>query len=225
MDLRTRAKRFTLFAVILVSGAATSSCAGLNYREKEQVAQLTEIGIDPTDKGNNSGWVAGPLNIIPGAGNFYLATGTGESNQVVYGVLNIIPGWLVWPFTCLWSVPQAAVDAHNINKRQTVEYYFNTERGRQEMVQIRNSLAARAGSSPYANFVATPVPAPAFVPAPAPAPAAPQPQRRFWLTLEGKSVLKTEAEARLYPPNTPAMPEGQMAGWSTVGALLPPAAR
>lgn len=223
MGFLTRATKLTIYAAFLVSGAAASSCAGLNYREKEQVAQLTEIGIDPTDKGNNSGWIAGPLNLVPGAGNFYLATGTGESNQVVYGVLNIIPGWLVWPFTCLWSVPQAAVDAHNINKRQTVDYYFNTERGRQEMVQIRNTLAARAGSSQYPNYAATPVPPPAYVPAPAPVP--PQPQRRFWLTLEGKSILKTEAEARMYPPNTPAMPEGQMAGWSTVGVLLPPAAR
>ena len=114
-----------------------ASCAGLTPREQGQARQLREAGISETEMGTKNGWVSGPLNIIPGVGNFYLATGKDSGSQVIYGILNIIPGWLLWPVTCAWSVPQAAVDAGNINRRQTIVYFFETDAGKKEFEERR----------------------------------------------------------------------------------------
>lgn len=229
-----------LAAIVFASG-----CAGLSSREKEQVRDLNAVGIDSASMGTNNGWAAGLLNLLPGIGNFYLATGTNESPQVLYGVLNIVPGWFVWPFSCLWAIPQGAIDANNINQRQTVDYYYNTERGTRELAQARarrsswtemSSMAqptsAQAASAiqagqaqqvPPPQAQLPPVSPPQVQPVPTHQSVTqpPPPQRRFWCTVAGASVLKSESEARLLPLNTPAMPENQVGGWSTIGVLLP----
>lgn len=67
-----------------------------------------------------------------------------------------------------------------------------------------------------------PDPPPPPVSSPPPPPAPPPPaSKSFWCTIDGKSVLKTEAETRALPPDTPAMPQDQAGGWSTVGRLFP----
>lgn len=132
---------------LLILGGA--SCAGLSPREQGQARQLREAGISDTEMGTKKGWVSGCLNIIPGVGNFYLASGKDSGSQVIYGILNIIPGWLVWPITCAWSVPQAAVDAGNINRRQTIVYFFETEDGKKEFEQRKaDTLKAESPNLP-----------------------------------------------------------------------------
>jgi hypothetical protein len=83
---------------------------------------------------------------------------------------------------------------------------------------------------PFANrgLPATSAPTPPAAPAagappPPPAPA-PTSTLKLWVSLNGQSVLKNEAEARLLPPTTPAMSENQQSGWLTIAALLPVAA-
>lgn len=61
-------------------------------------------------------------------------------------------------------------------------------------------------------------PAPAGPPTPAPAPAS---ALKLWVSLNGASVLKTEAECRVLPATTPAMSENQTSGWLTIAAFLP----
>ena len=56
---------------------------------------------------------------MPGFGNFYLAIGTNEGDQWLYGTLNL----LLWPVSVVWGIPEAAIDAGNINKRNTAYYY------------------------------------------------------------------------------------------------------
>lgn len=124
---------------LLIAAVATTGCAGLSRAERDRVRQLEQAGIDSTSQGNNSSWVAGVLQIVPGIGNFYLAAGTEENHQIWYGVLNIIPGWLVWPIGVVWAVPQGAVDAHNINQRQTITYYFDTDEGKAALSRHRSS--------------------------------------------------------------------------------------
>ena len=86
---------------------------------------LEQAGIDSTSQGNNSSWVAGVLQIVPGIGNFYLAAGTEEHPQIWYGVLNIIPGWLVWPigrtprFCPAWTVLSSGTAVRKQPKRST----------------------------------------------------------------------------------------------------------
>lgn len=140
--------RTTLIGAAIVVASLSSGCAGLSRVERERVRTLESQGIDSTAEGNNNAWVAGILQIVPGVGNFYLASGTEEHNQIWFGVLNIIPGWLVWPFGILWAVPQGAVDAHNINQRQTVTYYFDTEEGRAALARLRAQRSPTPAGAP-----------------------------------------------------------------------------
>lgn len=131
------------------------SCTTLNSMEKAKIAELELKGIKvPHEEVKNPG-AAGALNILPGFGNFYLAVGTDESEHWLYGFLNL----LLWPISVVWGVPEAAIDAANINKRNTV-YYYSFGPG-------KDTLQAQ-----------TPQPATQSVPAsqPAPAPIQAEPQ-------------------------------------------------
>ena len=67
---------------------------------------------------------------MPGVGNFYLGCGNGaESNQIIYGILN----FLFWPWSPIWAIPEAAIDADNINNREMIYYYKYDEQGKKEL--------------------------------------------------------------------------------------------
>jgi hypothetical protein len=84
-----------------------------------------------------SGVTAGALNLLPGIGNFYLGTGNAaESSHVLYGVLNL----LTWPLSILWGVPEAVIDADNINKREMLYYYTYDEQGKQALKKSKINL-------------------------------------------------------------------------------------
>lgn len=102
-----------LISVFLVS------CTSLSSLERHKIAELESKGIRvPHEEVKNPG-AAGALNILPGFGNFYLAVGTNESDQWLFGFLNL----LLWPISIVWGVPEAAIDASTINKRNSVYYY------------------------------------------------------------------------------------------------------
>ena len=77
--------------------------------------------------------IAGALNILPGFGNFYLAVGSGESSQWVIGFLNL----LVWPYSVVWAIPEAAIDANTINKKEILYHYTMSPVGRREFASIK----------------------------------------------------------------------------------------
>lgn len=80
-------------------------CVSLTFQEQQELAQLQYRGI--TVDRASGGWQkpasplsAGLLNILPGGGNFYLASGNaGDSAQWTYGFLNL----LTWPISILWE--------------------------------------------------------------------------------------------------------------------------
>lgn len=75
---------------------------------------------------------AGSLNLLPGFGNFYLASGNGaNSSQYLYGFLNLI----TWPISVLWGIPEAAVDANRINERELIYFYTFEESGKEALAQ------------------------------------------------------------------------------------------
>jgi hypothetical protein len=70
------------------------------------------------------------LNLLPGVGNFYLAAGNGgDSSHYTYGTLNL----LTWPLSILWGIPEAAIDANTINKREMLYYYNFDPHGKKEL--------------------------------------------------------------------------------------------
>jgi hypothetical protein len=106
-----------------------SGCVSLSRSEKEDLRVLRDAGFSQTEEKVKSAPLAGSLNLFFGAGNFYLATGTDESELWLVGFLDL----LTWPISILWAIPQGALDAITINKKETVYYYMKTERGRTEL--------------------------------------------------------------------------------------------
>ena len=120
-----------------------SGCTTLNRQEREQIKELQEQGVTVDRPVGNyekpaSGVTAAALNLLPGIGNFYLGSGNAaESSHIVYGVLNL----LTWPLSVLWAVPEAAIDADNINKREMLYYYKYNKQGREALRKSQVTLS------------------------------------------------------------------------------------
>ncbi|HCU59148.1 MAG TPA: hypothetical protein DIC64_04115 [Alphaproteobacteria bacterium] len=112
-----------------------AACTSLTKAEQDQLHLLKSYGITvdkPIGQYEKPAKpaAAGLLNLLPGFGNFYLAAGNGaESNHWLYGAGNL----LFWPISILWGVPEAVVDANNINKRELIYYYQYNPIGKQEL--------------------------------------------------------------------------------------------
>lgn len=130
---------------------ACTACTSLSFQEQQQLSQLQYQGI--TVDRAPGGWqrpaspmAAGLLNILPGVGNMYLASGNGaDSSHWIYAAGN----FLTWPFSILWGVPEAAIDATTINKRDMLNFY---KYGDQSAMQVRLEPQQPAQAfSPAAN--------------------------------------------------------------------------
>ena len=116
-----------------------AACQSLTYQEQRQLTELRYKGVTiDTPVGDwekpASPLTAGLLNLLPGIGNFYLGNGqAAQSEQNIYGLLNL----LTWPLSILWGVPEAAIDANSINKRDLLMYYMYDERGRRFYQNLR----------------------------------------------------------------------------------------
>ena len=111
---------------------AFAGCTNLTRLEELELRTLKGQGVSvdkPVGSWERPASPAGAalLNILPGFGNFYLASGNGgDSSHYLYGTLNL----LAWPISVLWGVPEAAIDAKKINERELVYYYNYDEDGR-----------------------------------------------------------------------------------------------
>ena len=116
--------------------ACVCSCISLSRGEKETLQELKSYGIQGGESECKTPAVAGLLNILPGGGNFYLAYGTDEAGQWTVGFLNL----LTWPYSVVWGIPQAAIDANTINKKETIYYYKFDSEGKNalEMLKAKN---------------------------------------------------------------------------------------
>ncbi len=131
-------KKFILLSVFLIAG-----CTTLTRQENNQIRELSAQGVTIDRPAGNfekpkSSVAAGALNLLPGIGNFYLGTGNGaESSHVLYGFLNL----LFWPMSIVWAVPEAAIDATNINKREMLYYYTYDPNGKKELKEAKIQLS------------------------------------------------------------------------------------
>ncbi len=119
----------TLF---LAASLLLASCTSLTHQERNTLRSLQAQGITVDKPVGNweapaSPAGAGALNLLPGFGNFYLASGNaGDSGQYLYGFLNL----LTWPISILWGVPEATIDAGTINERELIYFYTFDESGK-----------------------------------------------------------------------------------------------
>ena len=75
--------------------------------------------------------LAAVMNVLPGMGNIYLAIDTDESTMWAATGIGVV-SWLVWPLSAVIAIPEAAIDAVTINRREAIYYYQRTEEGRAE---------------------------------------------------------------------------------------------
>lgn len=121
-----------------------SGCTTLTHQEKNTLRGLKAHGITVEKPAGlweapASPAAAGALNLLPGFGNFYLASGNGaDSSQYLYGFLNLI----TWPISVLWGIPEAAVDANRINERELIYYYTYDDSGIEALSQQGLNLTA-----------------------------------------------------------------------------------
>lgn len=119
-----------------------SACTTLTKQEQNELRSLKAQGVTVDrpagsfERPANPG-AAGALNLLPGIGNFYLAGGNGgDSSHWLYGCLNLI----TWPFSILWGIPEAAIDANRINERELIYYYKYDRQGQKELAREGKSL-------------------------------------------------------------------------------------
>lgn len=133
-------------AILSTFCLALSACTSLSYHEQNALRSLNANGIS-VDKpagewkrpANPAG--AGALNLLPGVGNFYLASGNGgDGSHYLYGFLNL----LTWPISVVWGIPEAAIDAGTINERELVYYYTFDESGK-EALKVRGLELTSSG--------------------------------------------------------------------------------
>lgn len=129
---------FYLAALLL----CLSACTTLTKQEQNELRNLKAQGVTVDrpagsfERPANPG-AAGALNLLPGIGNFYLASGNGgDSSHWLYGCLNLI----TWPFSILWGIPEAAIDANRINERELIYYYKYDRQGQKELAREGKSL-------------------------------------------------------------------------------------
>jgi hypothetical protein len=127
--MRQAAGILVMCAVVVVA----SACVTLSRSEQTTLQELGAYGIRGTEIQKKSPVAAGALNILPGFGNFYLAIGSSETNQWLFGAANL----LVWPLSIFWGVPEAAIDAGTINKKETIYYYTYDPSGKQDLARRR----------------------------------------------------------------------------------------
>lgn len=127
---------------LLLLAAILTACTTLTKQEQDNLHILQANGITVDKPIGNFERPANPagaaaLNLLPGGGDFYLASGNaGDSSYWLYGFLNL----LTWPFSIIWGVPEAAIDAGTINKRELVYYYQFNPMGKKELAKANISL-------------------------------------------------------------------------------------
>ncbi|MFH1230570.1 MAG: hypothetical protein V1709_03645 [Planctomycetota bacterium] len=113
--------------VLLVLCLCFTGCVSMSGMEKVQYQkmhyELQKVGLPEFEENNPT--TAGALNILPGVGNAYLG-------QWGAFVANLI----FWPYSILWGVPQAAIDAGTLNEKETF-YFYTFGLGKEQLEEAK----------------------------------------------------------------------------------------
>lgn len=126
-------KRLVICLMIVLT---LGGCVSLSAQDEKTAQELKSYGLKQSWTQPKNVFLAGLLNVLPFAGNLYLSAGKdGDSDQVAYGVLNF---FFIYPISILWAVPQAAIDAHTLNKKVFVDYYTFDKAGQRTLDALKN---------------------------------------------------------------------------------------
>jgi hypothetical protein len=118
--------------------AVFSGCVTMSRTDANELREIRELGLPMHPEGASKDLdLAAFLSLTGFGGNIYLAIGSDQAAQWAYGFIN----FLFWPFSVAWAFPQAIIDAHTMNKLETLYYYRFDPRGKAALDEAR----ARAG--------------------------------------------------------------------------------
>ncbi len=120
------------FVSVLIMVALLSGCASMTKFEADNYRELEDLGAE-CDKVADPG-AAAILNVLPGFGDIYLASGNG-ANSSNWGAF--VLDLLFWPVSVVWAIPQGGITATNINKKECVGYYHHTTRGKKALKELQ----------------------------------------------------------------------------------------
>jgi len=118
-----------LMLVVMLSG-----CMSLTQSEKNAVYELKSYGVKTCDVKVKSPATAAWLNLLPGVGHFYLASGSEEKQLWGMAFFNLC----TYPLSWFWGIPGAYSDAVVLNKKEQVRFYQYMPAGQEELKALRN---------------------------------------------------------------------------------------
>ena len=123
-----------LLAVLLLF---LTGCQTLTMSEQEKVGELKALGVDPESQGSRGPWATAFGNVFLGMGN--LANGQAGLFAV---------DLMTWPVSILWSPAVGYNQAHVLNQKETVDYFYETRGGRAHIAAIRRGVINPKTPSP-----------------------------------------------------------------------------
>jgi len=97
--------------LILAVGLILAGCAHMTPAQRDLWDELVAKG-EPI-AGYPVPALSGVLSVLPGGGQF-------ANGQIGLGIVNLI----FWPFSTLWGLPSAILDAGTLRKMRSVEAYL-----------------------------------------------------------------------------------------------------
>ena len=123
---------FKLNAVLLLV-LMLSGCMSLTQSEKNAVYELKSYGVNTCDVKVKDPAVAAWLNLLPGVGHFYLASGSEEKQLWGMAFFNLF----TYPLSWFWGIPGAYSDAGVLNKKEQVRFYQYDSTGQEQLKALR----------------------------------------------------------------------------------------
>jgi len=110
-----------------------SGCMSLSQAEKNAVYELKSYGVKTCDVKIKDPAVAAWLNVMPGVGHFYLASGSEENQLWGMAFFNLF----TYPLSWFWGIPGAYSDAKVLNKKEQIRFYQYNPAGQEQLKALR----------------------------------------------------------------------------------------
>jgi hypothetical protein len=114
-------------------GVMLSGCMSLTPAEKNAVYELKSYGVKNCQMKVREPSTAAWLNLLPGVGHFYLASGSEEKQLWGMAFFNLF----TYPLSWFWGIPGAYSDAKVLNKKEWVRFYQYAPAGQEELKALR----------------------------------------------------------------------------------------
>lgn len=125
-------------SVVLMLVVMLSGCMSLTQSEKNAVYELKSYGVKTCNVKIKDPAVAAWLNLLPGVGHFYLASGSEEKQLWKMAFFNLF----TYPLSWFWGIPGAYSDAEVLNKKEQVRFYQYTPVGQKQLEALRKKNRA-----------------------------------------------------------------------------------